>query len=118
MDDICSIAENINRTLLNILGTEIDEINLNTNNLYNFIMESNLTKVEQHTLHKNISNNRLEIYHHIKKEKSPKGKSSISPQARAFLEQVLEESKALIPRKRRSCKEMWHYSTSSKSLGM
>lgn len=35
MDDICSMAENINRTLFNILGTEIDEINLNTNNLYN-----------------------------------------------------------------------------------
>ncbi|CAI4301438.1 CMF_collapsed_G0005950.mRNA.1.CDS.1 [Saccharomyces cerevisiae] len=35
MDDICSIAENINRTLFNILGTEIDDINLNTNNLYN-----------------------------------------------------------------------------------
>ncbi|CAD6605764.1 BJ4_G0054570.mRNA.1.CDS.1 [Saccharomyces cerevisiae] len=95
MDDICSIAENINRTLFNILGTEIDEINLNTNNLYNFIMESNLTKVEQHTLHKNISNNRLEIYHHIKKEKSPKGKSSISPQARAFLEQVFRRKQSL-----------------------
>ncbi|CAI4303871.1 BCN_G0006700.mRNA.1.CDS.1 [Saccharomyces cerevisiae] len=95
MDDICSIAENINRTLFKILGTEIDEINLNTNNLYNFIMESNLTKVEQHTLHKNISNNRLEIYHHIKKEKSPKGKSSISPQARAFLEQVFRRKQSL-----------------------
>ncbi|CAI4940915.1 ANM_HP_G0005230.mRNA.1.CDS.1 [Saccharomyces cerevisiae] len=95
MDDICSIAENINRTLFNILGTEIDFINLNTNNLYNFIMESNLTKVEQHTLHKNISNNRLEIYHHIKKEKSPKGKSSISPQARAFLEQVFRRKQSL-----------------------
>nr|CAI6411256.1 ASB_HP1_G0006320.mRNA.1.CDS.1 [Saccharomyces cerevisiae] len=95
MDDICSIAENINRTLFNILGTEIDFINLSTNNLYNFIMESNLTKVEQHTLHKNISNNRLEIYHHIKKEKSPKGKSSISPQARAFLEQVFRRKQSL-----------------------
>ncbi|KAF5825000.1 Hmra1p [Saccharomyces cerevisiae] len=95
MDDICSIAENINRTLFNILGTEIDFINLSTTNLYNFIMESNLTKVEQHTLHKNISNNRLEIYHHIKKEKSPKGKSSISPQARAFLEQVFRRKQSL-----------------------
>ncbi|ONH80195.1 Mating-type protein A1 [Saccharomyces cerevisiae] len=85
MDDICSIAENINRTLFNILGTEIDEINLNTNNLYNFIMESNLTKVEQHTLHKNISNNRLEIYHHIKKEKKPKGKIiTITPSTGIF----------------------------------
>ncbi|CAI6384340.1 CBM_HP2_G0005310.mRNA.1.CDS.1 [Saccharomyces cerevisiae] len=84
MDGICSMAENINRTLFNILGTEIDEINLN-----------NLTKVEQHTLHKNISNNRLEIYHHIKKEKSPKGKSSISPQARAFLEQVFRRKQSL-----------------------
>ncbi|WBF11583.1 hypothetical protein N7582_000832 [Saccharomyces uvarum] len=37
MDDICSIAENINRALFKILGTEIDEINLNTNNLYKFI---------------------------------------------------------------------------------
>lgn len=58
-------------------------------------MESNLTKVEQHTLHKNISNNRLEIYHHIKKEKSPKGKSSISPQARAFLEQIFRRKQSL-----------------------
>ncbi|CAI4297743.1 AFI_G0005850.mRNA.1.CDS.1 [Saccharomyces cerevisiae] len=85
MDDICSIAENINRTLFNILGTEIDEINLNTNNLYN----SNIHYT------KNISNNRLEIYHHIKKEKSPKGKSSISPQARAFLEQVFRRKQSL-----------------------
>ncbi|CAI4300752.1 BAI_1a_G0005870.mRNA.1.CDS.1 [Saccharomyces cerevisiae] len=61
MDDICSIAENINKTLFNILGTEIDEINLNTNNLYN----------------------------------SPKGKSSISPQARAFLEQVFRRKQSL-----------------------
>ncbi|CAI4310286.1 AKH_1a_G0006320.mRNA.1.CDS.1 [Saccharomyces cerevisiae] len=61
MDDICSIAENINRTLFNILGTEIDEINLNTNNLYN----------------------------------NPKGKSSISPQARAFLEQVFRRKQSL-----------------------
>ncbi|CAI4941183.1 BTE_HP_G0014200.mRNA.1.CDS.1 [Saccharomyces cerevisiae] len=79
MDDICSIAENINRTLFNILGTEIDEINLNTNNLYNFIMESNLTKVEQHTLHKNISNNRLEIYHHIKKRRAQRENHQYHP---------------------------------------
>ncbi|CAI6527407.1 AAB_G0006570.mRNA.1.CDS.1 [Saccharomyces cerevisiae] len=72
MDDICSIAENINRTLLNILGTEIDEINLNTNNLYN------VRNIPPH-----------------KKEKSPKGKSSISPQARAFLEQVFRRKQSL-----------------------
>ncbi|CAI4309042.1 AIF_collapsed_G0006550.mRNA.1.CDS.1 [Saccharomyces cerevisiae] len=71
MDDICSMAENINRTLFNILGTEIDEINLNTNNLYNKYTTT------------------------LKKEKSPKGKSSISPQARAFLEQVFRRKQSL-----------------------
>ncbi|CAI1883226.1 a1 [Saccharomyces eubayanus] len=95
MDDIYSIAENINKALFKILGTEIDEINLSTNNLYKFVLESNLTKEDQRTLQKNISNNRLEIYHGIKKEKNHKGKSSISPQARAFLEQVFKRKQSL-----------------------
>ncbi|CAI4303161.1 BAM_G0006050.mRNA.1.CDS.1 [Saccharomyces cerevisiae] len=60
MDDICKLC-------LTFSGTEIDEINLNTNNLYN----SNIN-------YKNTSNNVLENTTKLK-EKSPKGKSSNHP---------------------------------------
>ncbi|CAI4262750.1 CBM_collapsed_G0008680.mRNA.1.CDS.1 [Saccharomyces cerevisiae] len=84
MDGICSMAENINRTLFNILGTEIDEINLNTNNLYN----SNIH-------YTNISNNnRLEIYHHIKREE-PKGKIINITPSTGILEQVFRRKQSL-----------------------
>ncbi|CAI4911833.1 BBT_HP_G0018080.mRNA.1.CDS.1 [Saccharomyces cerevisiae] len=94
MDDICSIAENINRTLFNILGTEIDFINLNTNNLYNKYTTT------------------------LKKRRAQRKIINITPSTGIFRTGFLEESKALIPRKKKKLKEMWHYSTSSKSLGM
>nr|CAI6385200.1 ADM_HP1_G0005560.mRNA.1.CDS.1 [Saccharomyces cerevisiae] len=70
-------------------------------------MESNLTKSRATYITKFLF-----IERRAQREiASPKGTG-------IWLEQVLEESKALIPRKRRSWQEMWHYSTSSKSSGM